>query len=89
MKVYIGDKEYLLDEEHFGGFLNDEENPINNMTEKEILDILEGRKHIRFMNITFIYTLRIKMLYGIVLKLKKKVIALQEWREKVRLMTVI
>ena len=43
MKVYIGDKEYFLDEEHFGGFLNDEENPINNITEKEILDILEGR----------------------------------------------
>ena len=43
MKVYIGDKEYLLDEEHFGGFLNDEENPINNISEKEILDILEER----------------------------------------------
>ena len=43
MKVYIDDKEYLLDKEHFGGFLNDEENPINNITEDDIIDILEGR----------------------------------------------
>ena len=43
MKVYIGDKEYLLDKEHFGGFLNDEESPINDITEEDIINILEGR----------------------------------------------
>ena len=41
MKVLINDKEYILDNNSFGGFLNDEENPIKDIDEKEILKILE------------------------------------------------
>lgn len=43
MKVCVDNKEYLLDKEHFGGILNDEENPINNIDEEFILNILEKR----------------------------------------------
>ncbi|WP_294352974.1 DUF3785 family protein [uncultured Clostridium sp.] len=44
MKVLINDKEYILDNNSFGGFLNDEENPIKDIDEKEILKILEGKE---------------------------------------------
>lgn len=44
MKVLINEKEYALDNDHFGGFLNDEENPIKDIDEKDILNILEGKE---------------------------------------------
>lgn len=44
MNFKVRDKEYTLDLEKFDGFYNDEENPIEDITEKDILEILEGRE---------------------------------------------
>lgn len=44
MKFFTENKEYILDEEHFGEMLNDEENPIKDINEDDILNILEGKE---------------------------------------------
>ncbi|MBD7911671.1 MULTISPECIES: DUF3785 family protein [Clostridium] len=44
MRFLADSKEYSLDKEHFGDFLNDEENPIKDIDEDYILEILKGKK---------------------------------------------
>ena len=44
MKFIAENKEYTLDEDKFDGFFNDEENPIENITKEDILNILEDRE---------------------------------------------
>jgi hypothetical protein len=44
MKFLAGNQEYFLDKEHFGELLNDEENPIKNISEDDILNTLEGKE---------------------------------------------
>lgn len=44
MKFLANDKEYILDKEHFGELLNDDENPIKNIDEDYILNLLEGKE---------------------------------------------
>lgn len=44
MKFTVKSEEHNLDIEKFNGFLNDEENPIKDIDEKFILNILEGKE---------------------------------------------
>ncbi len=44
MKFMANNKEYILNKEHFGEFLNDDENPIKDIDEEYILNILEGKE---------------------------------------------
>ncbi|PRR81463.1 DUF3785 family protein [Clostridium vincentii] len=44
MKFTVNKEEYVLDEDKFGAFRNDEEKPVQNIDEEDILKILENRE---------------------------------------------
>lgn len=44
MKFNVNNEEHILEEEKFGTFFNDEENPVRNISEDDILEILEGKE---------------------------------------------
>jgi len=44
MNFTVNNEEYTLDEEKFGTFFNDEENPVKNISQDDILKIIEDKK---------------------------------------------
>lgn len=52
-KFTFNDKEYSLREENLEYFVNDEVNPINNIDEKKIIDILNNAENVEFSKAFF------------------------------------
>lgn len=52
-KFKFDEKEYLLNEEKLYCFFNDEENPISNVDEKKIIDILNNSEKVDFSKVYF------------------------------------
>ena len=52
-KFVFEDKEYKLDENNLDYFVNDEENPIKDIDEKKIIDILNNAEEVEFTKAFF------------------------------------
>ena len=52
-KFTFADKEYILNEEKLDYFVNDEENPIKDIDEKKIIDILNNAEEVEFTKAFF------------------------------------
>lgn len=52
-KFTFGDKEYSLREDNLDYFVNDEVNPINDIDEKKIIDILNSAENVEFSKAFF------------------------------------
>ena len=52
-KFIFDDKEYILNEDNLDYFVNDEENPIKDIDEKKIIEILHSGDNIEFIKSFF------------------------------------
>ena len=48
-KFTFADKEYILNEDNLDYFVNDEENPIKDIDEKKIIEILHNSENVELM----------------------------------------
>ncbi|MDU2291960.1 DUF3785 family protein [uncultured Clostridium sp.] len=52
-KFTFADKEYILNEDNLDYFVNDEENPIKDIDEKRIIEILHNNENVEFIKAFF------------------------------------
>lgn len=52
-KFTFDDKEYILNEDNLEYFVNDEENPIKDIDEKKIIEILHNSENVEFTKAFF------------------------------------